>query len=372
MKVTKIETIHVLPRWLFVLVHTDAGITGLGEATLEGRSQTVETCIAEIARYLVGQDPLLIERHWQHIFRGSFYRGGPVMSSALSGIDIALWDIAGKHYNVPIHALLGGRVRDKLRMYGWVAGEETGDYIDHFKTSVAEEKFTVYKLCPVPAAQTVETPAFMDRVVEHVRMVREAVGSKIDIGIDFHGRVSKALAKRLIKRLEPFDPMFIEEPVLPGNTDALVELAQYTSIPIATGERLFTRWDFQDIIARQAAAILQPDVSHCGGISELRRISAMAEPKDIGMAPHCPLGPIALAACMQVDAVTPNFLAQEHLTLGEGYLKTPFVVKEGFIDVPMGPGLGIELDMDFIESKKFAGDWPSPVFSKEDGSFAEW
>eukprot|EP00054_Salpingoeca_dolichothecata_P016828 m.99260 g.99260 ORF g.99260 m.99260 type:complete len:276 (-) comp22161_c0_seq3:84-911(-) len=221
-------------------------------------------------------------------------------------------------------------------------------------------------------ARPIETPDVMAKVVDNVASIREAAGTSVDIGIDFHGRTTPALAKRLCKKLEKFDLMFVEEPVLPGNTKALRDIAQSTTIPIATGERLFTRWQFQEVIEQQACAILQPDLSHCGGISEARRIASMAEPKDMVIAPHCPLGPIALAASLQVDAATPNFLCQEHLTLGEGYLKTPFKVEGGYIEVPEGPGLGIELNDDFVASKVFKGDWETPVFSRPDGSFTEW
>jgi galactonate dehydratase len=201
MKVEKIETIHVRPRWLFLKVYTDSGIVGLGEATLEGRSQTVETAVKEIERYLVGEDPLQIEKHWQTIYRGTFYRNGPVLSSALSGVEQALWDILGKHLQVPVHQLLGGKVRDKIRMYGWVSGEETGSYIEDFKASVADGKFTAYKTCPIPACQPIASPAVMEQIVSNVRALREAAGSHIDIGVDFHGRCTPALSKRLCQKL---------------------------------------------------------------------------------------------------------------------------------------------------------------------------
>ncbi len=372
MKITKLETIHVKPRWLFLKIHTDAGITGLGEPTLEGRTQTVETAVHEIGRYLIGQDPRQIEKHWQTIYRGTFYRGGPVLSSALSGVEQALWDILGKHLNVPVWQLFGGKVRDKIRMYGWVKGEETGDYIENFKLSVQDTEFTAFKLCPVPAVQMIETPAVLDRIIENVREVRQAAARHVDIALDFHGRTTPALARRLAYLLEPFDPMFLEEPVLPGDTAALKSIAQSTCIPIAAGERLFTRWQFNDLIEQQAVAIIQPDLSHAGGLFETRKIAAMAESRNIAVAPHCPLGPIALAACLQLAAATPNHLIQEHLSLGQGYLKEPFVVHNGYIPVPEKPGLGIELDDEAIQEKIFAGDWETPRFTLEDGSFAEW
>lgn len=372
MKITRLETQQVRPRWLFLKVYTDNGLVGLGEPTLEGRTQTVETAVQEIGRYLIGKDPREIERHWQAIYRGTFYRGGPVLCSALSGVEQALWDILGKHLGVPVWRLLGGKVRDRIRMYGWVKGETTGDYIENFKMNVRDSQCTLYKLVPVPAVRTIETPAMLDRIVERIVAVREAVGRDVDIGVDFHGRTTPALARRLAQRLEPYEPAFIEEPVLPGDVDALKDIASSTTIPIAAGERLFTRWQFQELIERQAVAIIQPDVSHAGGIYEVRKIAAMAEARNIAVAPHCPLGPISLAACLQLAACTPNFWAQEHLCLGDGYLKQPFVMEQGYIPVPEGPGLGIELDDEAIEAKRFAGDWETPSFTLEDGSFAEW
>lgn len=372
MKIVEFETLHVRPRWLFLKIHTDEGIVGLGEPTLEGRTQTVETAVHEIARYLIGEDPRQIEKHWQTIYRGTFYRGGPVLSSALSGVEQALWDILGKHLGVPVWQLLGGKVRDKIRMYGWVKGEETGDYVENFKRSVKDGAFTAYKLVPVPGMRMIETPDVLDRVVQNVKEVREAAPRHVDIALDFHGRTTPAVARRLARQLEPYFPMFIEEPVLPGDTAALKNIADSTVIPIAAGERLFTRWQFNDLIEQEAVAIIQPDVSHVGGIFEARKIAAMAEARNIAVAPHCPLGPIALAACLQLAATTPNHLIQEHLTLGEGYLKEPFVVEDGYIPVSEKPGLGIELDDEAVEEKDFEGDWATPHFTLEDGSFAEW
>ena len=372
MKITRLETFHVRPRWLFLKIHTDAGIVGLGEPTLEGRTQTVETAVKEIGRYLIGKDPREIEKHWQTIYRGTFYRGGPILSSALSGVEQALWDILGKHLGVPVWQLLGGKVRDKIRMYGWVGGETTGDYIENFTQSISDGQFTAYKFVPVPGMRMIESPEVIDKVVAQVKAIREKAPRHVDIGLDFHGRTTPAMARKLAKLLEPYDPMFIEEPVLPGDTAALKEVARSTTIPIATGERLFTRWQFQDLIAQGAVAIVQPDLSHVGGIFEARKIAAMAEAKNIAIAPHCPLGPIALAACLQLAACTPNFLVQEHLTLGEGYLKEPFIVEKGYIQVPERPGLGIELDEVALKDKIFEGNWETPSFTLEDGSFAEW
>jgi galactonate dehydratase len=371
MKITQLETIFVKPRWLFLKVHTDEGLVGLGEPVVEGRSQTVAAAIHEIGRYLIGQDPRRIEHHWQAIYRGQFYRGGPVLCSAISGIEQALWDITGKWLGVPVYQLLGGATRDKIRMYGWLGGETYGDYIESAKVS-ANQGFTALKMGIPGALNIVDTPAAMDAIVEQFAAVRSAVGQTVDIGIDFHGRVSPAMAVRLAKALEPYSPMFIEEPVLPENVDTMVTVARSTTIPIATGERLFAKWGFREVLEKQAAIILQPDLSHAGGILETKKIAAMAETYYAAVAPHCPLGPIALAACLQLDACTPNFLVQEHVTLGGGYLKEPFVIEEGYIPLPTKPGLGIELDDEAVAGKVYDGSWETPRLWHKDGSVADW
>ncbi|MGC9468542.1 MAG: galactonate dehydratase [Anaerolineae bacterium] len=371
MKITQLETTFVKPRWLFLKIHTDEGVVGLGEPVVEGRAQTVAAAVHEIGRYLIGQDPRRIEHHWQAIYRGQFYRGGPVLTSALSGIEQALWDITGKWLGVPVYQLLGGRTRDRIRMYGWLGGETYGDYIESAKVS-AQQGFTALKMGVLGAMNIVDTPAVVEANVERFAGVREAVGKEVDIGIDFHGRVSPAMAVRLAQALEPYEPMFIEEPVLPDNVDTLARVAQSTTIPIATGERLFTKWGFREVLEKQAAAILQPDLSHAGGILESKKIAAMGETYFAAVAPHCPLGPIALAACLQLDACIPNFLVQEHVTLGKGYLREPFEIKDGYIDVPTGPGLGIELDEDALVDKINDGSWETPRLWHADGSVADW
>ena len=371
MKITKLETIHVIPRWLFLKVHTDEGIIGLGEPIVEGRAQTVETAVHEIGRYLIGKDPRLIEHHWQAIYRGQFYRGGPVLCSALSGIEQALWDILGKWLNVPVYQLLGGKTRDKIRVYGWLHGETFGDYIQNAKTGM-RDGLTAFKVGLTGAMNLIDAPAVIEENVRRFAEIRTAVGSGVEIGIDFHGRVSPAMAIQLAKALEPYQPMFIEEPVLPENVDELVRVARSTSIPIATGERLFTKWGFREVLEKQAAVILQPDLSHAGGILETKKIAAMTESYYGAIAPHCPLGPIALAACIQLDACIPNFLIQEHVTTGEGYIKNPFKIKDGYIELPTGPGLGIELDEPALADRVFAGDWATPRFWHPDGSVADW
>lgn len=371
MKITRLETFYVKPRWLFLKVHTDEGIVGLGEPIVEGHAQTVAAAVHEIGRYLVGQDPRRIEHHWQAIYRGGFYRNGPILCSALSGIEQALWDITGKWLGQPVYQLLGGRVRDKIRLYGWISADTYGDYIEQAKVRV-DAGFTVLKMGLPGPVRIIDTPDFVRRAVEGFAEVRAAVGNKVDIGIDFHGRCSPAMSIRLAKALEPYTPLFIEEPVLPENVDALATVARSTSIPIATGERLFTKWGFREVLEKQAAAILQPDLSHAGGILEGKKIAAMVECYFAAIAPHCPLGPIALASCLQLDACIPNFLCQEHFTTGEGYLKEPFTIVDGYIQVPTRPGLGIELDEEALAAKTHDGTWDNPIWYLEDGSVADW
>ncbi len=371
MRITRIELKHVRPRWLFLRLHTDENITGLAEPILEGKAQTVEAAVKELFRYLEGKDPRRIEHHWQAMYRWSFYRGGPIIMSAISGIDQALWDIKGKYLSQPIYELIGGRVRDRIRVYGGIGGEAPEECAQGALARLKEGHDAV-KMVPFGPTKLVDSPKTVKDAVEKVKAVREAVGDGVDIALDCHGRLSPAMARIIAKALEPYHPMFLEEPCLPENVDAMAGIARATCIPIATGERLYTRWGFREVLEKQAASILQPDLSHAGGISECRRIAAMAEVYYAGIAPHCPLGPISFAACLQLDACTPNFLIQELGSLGEGYLKKPFKVEGGHVVVPRGPGLGVELDEEALEAKAYSGDWDNPQLSHEDGSVADW
>jgi len=377
MKITKLEIFHVKPRWMFLKVHTDEGIVGYGEPIVEGRARTVETAIRELEPFLIGKDPRQIEHLWQAMYRGTFYRGGPILVSAISGIEQALWDIKGKYYGLPVYEMLGGAVRTKIRMYAHCGGSTVEKMAENAKNRVAKG-FTALKCSVDGPVKSIDNLAYVEKEVEKFAALREAVGSKIDIAIDFHGRISPAMAIRLAKALEPYYPMFIEEPCLPENVDTLVRVAQSTSIPIASGERLFTKWGFREVLEKQAVAVVQPDLCHAGGILECKKIAAMAEVYYGSVAPHNPLGPISLAACLQLDACTPNFLIQEHPSmaegwdLGEGYLKKPFVIENGYIRIPEGPGLGIELNDDFIKENAYSGDWDTPRLYHDDGSVADW
>lgn len=381
MKITEIETFLVAPRWLFCRVATDEGVVGWGEPVIEGRADTVRTAVHELADYLVGQDPLRIEDHWQVLTKSTFYRGGPILSSAVAGIDQALWDIAGQVYGAPVHALLGGPVRDRVRMYTWVGGDEPAEVADGIAAKVAEG-FTAVKMNGSAALGPIGTVAETDDVLRRLAAAREVLGPDRDVAVDFHGRVSPANARRLLPLMAPLHPLFVEEPVLPELGAQLASVVAGSSVPIATGERLFGRRDFVEPLAA-GVAVVQPDISHAGGISEVRRIAAQAEVAGASLAPHCPLGPIALAASLQVAFATPNFLIQEqslgiHYNVGNDlldYLVDPAVFRfvDGYVERPTASGLGIVVDEAAVRRADEAGHrWRAPVWRHRDGSFAEW
>lgn len=372
MKITGIKVTHIRPRSAFLTMTTDEGITGFGEAVLEGRGRTVETAVKELTEYLIGKDPRQIEHHWQTMYRGTFYRGGAVLLSAISGVEQAMWDILGKWLNVPVYQLLGGAVRQRIRMYKHVNGNTLDELRKSCKTAI-DEGFTMVKTALPDYGHVIETPAYIRRQIEYMEVIRETIGSDIDFAIDFHGRTSPAMAIKLAKELERMNPVFIEEPCLAENIDTMVTIARSTSIPVATGERLYAKWGFREVLEKQAAAVLQPDVAHCGGIFEGKKIAAMAETYFAAFAPHNAIGAVNLAASLQLVATVPNFLAQEQVFLGEGFLKNPFIVKDGYIDLPVGPGLGIELDEEGVQSMSYSGDHQMPLcFNEDDGSVADW
>ncbi len=382
MKITKLTTFVVPPRWLFLKIETDAGVTGWGEPVVEGRAETVAACVAELADYLVGKDPAPIEDHWTVLYRGGFYRGGAIHMSALAGIDQALWDIKGKALNQPVHALLGGPLRHKMQVYSWIGGDRPQDIVAGAR-EVAAKGFTAIKMLASEELAYLDSNAKLDAVIARVAALRQAMGPEFGIAVDFHGRVHRPMAKVLAKELDPFRLMFIEEPVLSEHAEALKEIANHTATPIALGERLFSRWDFKKILSDGLVDIIQPDPSHAGGITETRKIAAMAEAYDVGFAPHCPLGPIALAACLQLDAVCYNAVIQEQ-SLGIHYNKTNdlldyitdpsvFAYADGHVAIPAGPGLGITINEEAVARGAAQGHrWRPPVWRHEDGSFAEW
>lgn len=382
MKITRLKTFKVPPRWLFLRIDTDAGITGWGEPVVEGRARTVAAAVDELSEYLIGKDPRHVEDHWNVLYRGGFYRGGPVLMSAIAGIDQALWDIKGKELGRPVYDLLGGPVRERIRVYSWIGGDRPADTARAAQDAVAHG-FTAVKMNATEELQYVDTHAKVDRVIANVQDIRDAVGPEIGIGLDFHGRVHKPMAKVLMRELAPFRLMFIEEPVRSEYLEAIPELAAMASAPIALGERLYSRYDFKRVLQTGGVDIIQPDPSHAGGITETRKIASMAAAWDVALALHCPLGPIALAACLQLDAVCHNAFIQEqsvgiHYNTSNDLLdyvtdRSVFAYADGYVSMPKGPGLGIEVNEDYVaERAKIGHNWRNPVWRHDDGSVAEW
>lgn len=382
MKITKVNTYFVRPRWGFVEIETDAGFTGWGEAVLEGHARAVLACVEEMSDYLIGADPANIEDIWTTLYRAGFYRGGGVMMSAISGIDQALWDIKGKVFGAPVYQLLGGKCRDKMKIYCWVGGDRPSD-VGAAALEKKNEGFSAIKMNATEELQMVDTYDKLDAVLERVAAIRETCGKYFGIAIDFHGRVHKPMAKVLAKKLEEFDPMFIEEPVLCENMEDFRDIAAACNIPIATGERLFSKFDFKRLLTAGGVDIIQPDLSHAGGITEVKKIAAMAEAYDVALAPHCPLGPIALAACLNVDAVSYNAVIQEqsigiHYNVGKSVLdyvnnKEDFRFTDGCVQLPVKPGIGVDVNRDLVlEENKTPHNWKNPVWRHADGSIAEW
>ncbi|CAO2652201.1 Nn.00g004840.m01.CDS01 [Neocucurbitaria sp. VM-36] len=379
-KIATIEYFRVPPRWLFVKITDADGNFGWGEASLEGHTQAVEGCLDAWAERYVGFEANEIEHIWQMSWRTSFYRGGPVFMSALAGIDIALWDLKARVLGVPIYQLLGGKVRDRLKVYAWIGGDRPGD-VEQQALARKSQGFTAVKMNATEDVGWLDAPSALHSAVERLKTVKDL---GMDAGMDFHGRIHKPMAKQLAKALEPHHPLFIEEPLLSEHIGGIKDLAQQTSIPIALGERLHSRWDVRPFLEAGCVDILQPDISHIGGISEMRRIASMAEAYDVAIAPHCPLGPIALAACVQVDCTLSNFVIQEmslgiHYNAGSqdltSYTKNPEVwkVKDGYIELMNGSGLGIEVDEEMVRREsKNAKAWVSPGFIGPGGEIREW
>lgn len=382
MKIIELNTYIVRPRWCFVEIITDNGLTGWGEPVLEGHAKAVEACVQEMKSYLIGNDPMKIEDIWTTLYRAGFYRGGGVLMSAISGIDQALWDIKGKFFNVPAYELIGGKCHDKMRVYSWIGGDRPDDV-----GAAAKEKmdagFTAIKMNGTEELQIIDSFEKIDAVLERVAAIRQSCGKYFGIAIDFHGRVHKPMAKILAKKLEEFDPMFLEEPVLCENMEYFPEIAAACNIPIATGERLFSKWDFKRLLKTGGVDIIQPDLSHAGGLTEVKKIASMAEAYDVALAPHCPLGPIALAACLNIDATCYNAFIQEqsigiHYNVGKSVLdyvknQEDFTFENGFSKLPTMAGLGVEVNKELvIEENKTPHEWKNPVWRHEDGSIAEW
>jgi galactonate dehydratase len=381
MKITEVETFLVPPRWLFCRIATDEGLVGWGEPIVEGRAHTVRAAVEELSQLLIGQEPRRIEDLWQTMTKAAFYRGGPVLSSAVAGLDQALWDILGRSLGVPVHQLLGGAVRDRVRVYGWIGGDDPSQVAEAAAAQV-EAGLTAVKMNGSGRIGRMPSVRETAAVVERLAAVREVLGPDRDVAVDFHGRFTVAGARRVIPQLEPLHPLFVEEPVLPEYTHRLADLVSVSPVPIATGERLYSRTDFLPALAA-GIAVVQPDLSHAGGISEVRRIASLAEAHDAVLAPHCPLGPLALASSLQVALATPNFLIQEQ-SIGIHYNReaelldyvldrSVFDFPDGYIRCTQAPGLGVDIDEAAVRRADEIGhDWHPPVWRHDDGSFAEW
>ena len=379
MKIDRIETFYVPPRWLFVRVESDDGAVGWGEASLEGHAEAVDGAFEALRDRFIGHDPTRIEDIWQVAYRGGFYRGGAVLMSALSGLDQALWDLKGRMLGVPAWELLGGKVRERIRAYAWIGGDRP-DEIEDAARARRDQGFSAVKMNATAELDWIGSPRLFDEVVKRVEA---AQGSGMDVGLDFHGRVHRPMAKQLAKAVEPLGLLFIEEPLLSENPEGLAQIASLTSTPIALGERLYSRWDFKPFFEMGAVDIIQPDLSHAGGLLECRKIAAMAEAYDVAVAPHCPLGPLALASCLQLAACTPNVAIQEmslgiHYNVGHDLLeycadKAVLTPQDGYLAIPTEPGLGITIDEQAVrEVHKDRHRWRNPIWRHQDGSFAEW
>jgi galactonate dehydratase len=382
-KITKLEIIPVQTlRTVFLKLHTDAGVTGIGEGTVEGRITTVVAAIKELEDYLIGKDPRLVQHHWQAMYRHAFYRGGILLTSALSAVDIAMWDIKGKLLGVPVYELLGGLTRDRVRVYGQAQTPEGAKQVmaegyQSMKVGVTSSRGRL--------SRYVENPDFIQGVVENVKAIREVIGPKVDMGIELHGDHEPQTSLLIIKALEPFQPWFYEEPIQFQNLPLMAEMAKKTHIPFATGERMVTKWQFRDLLTLNAASLLQPDVTHCGGITELKAISILAESFYAGMLPHAKEGIVGAVASLHVAASIPNLVGHElpslqaapndkveRSYLGKSYIKKPLTMKDGHIIIKGnndGPGLGIELDDNLIENERGVKEWEFPeMWDSFDGS----
>jgi galactonate dehydratase len=381
MKITEVKVYTVKPRWIFIKISTDEGIEGWGEMISGTKTDTVVAGAYELGKRIIGRNPFEIERIWQELHR-SFFRGGPINGTIVSGIEMALWDIKGKALNVPIYELLGGAARDRIMVYSWIGGDRPQDVAKE-AIDRRDRGFKAIKMNATEELHYIDSFEKIQAVVDRVKSIRDAVGFDLSIGVDFHGRVHKGMAKVLAKELEPYKLMFLEEVVLPENEEAFREIANHTTTPLATGERLYSRWDFKNLLKEGAIDIIQPDIALCGGILETRKIAAMAEAFDVAVAPHAPYGPIALAATLQLDVCTPNVFIQEqslgiHYNKGFDLLdfvknKEVFQYKDGFLDIPTKPGLGIEIDEELVKKVSAEGlYWTNPSWKNYDGTIAEW
>lgn len=382
MKIVKAETFKVLPRWLFLRLETNDGFVGWGEPIVEGKADTVAAAVHELCSMIMDKNVNNIEDIWQTLYRGSFYRGGAVLTSAISGIDQALWDIKGKRYSLPVYEFMGGAVRNRMEVYSWIDSNTPEESVNEVKKRI-DDGFRNIKMFGTDKTGWINDNKEIDKLISKVDAIRSAAGYELGIAIDFHGRVHKGMAKTLLKELEKYRILFVEEPVLVENEEAFKELHACSSIPLATGERSFTRWDFKRMLHEGYVDIVQPDLSHAGGISETKKIAAMAECYDVALAPHCPLGPIAFASCLQIDFSSINACIQEQ-SLGMAYNKGSemdryimnkeiFDFSKGSVELSSEAGLGIKVNEESIrEMSKVGHLWRNQIFTMEDGSVTEW
>lgn len=386
-QVTGYDLFEVPPYWLILRLETSDGLVGWGEPTLSGTTKPVLAAVEQLMdRHVLGSDPDRIEDRWRAMYRGEFNRGGPVLMSAIAGIDQALWDLKGKRYGAPVYDLLGGLVRDRIRMYEWIGGDryqgETGGTgIGDAARTAVEEGYTMVKLYATTQLNRIDTPTKVRSAGERIGAVREAVGPNVDIAIDFHGRATKSMVPKLLDAFAPHDPIFVEEVVRPEHYEALPQLAARTSIPVALGERLYTRTAFKQVFDRDCIDIVQPSVSSAGGITELDKIATMADARDISFAPDCPPGPVSLAATLHVNFSSPNAVVQSWepsvRNRSHGLLETDpkstFDYRDGYLHPPDGPGLGIDLDEGRLEELAEQDvEWNHPLWRRDDGSLGEW
>jgi galactonate dehydratase len=383
MKITKIETFLAYAgrcNMLFIKVCTDEGIDGIGEATVEGKEATVEAVIKEYSRYLIGKNPMEIEKIWQSLYLGNFWKGGVIQMSGISGIDQALWDIKGKALGVPVYELLGGPIRNKIRCYTHLKDTSNPEELAKDAQFLVQKGWNAVKFLSAGPSQNeaIFKESDIMQAVEKIKILREKIGDGIDIMLDNHGRFSPYEAIKIGKLIEPYNPYFFEEPTPPEDLGSLLKVSRSLRIPIATGERLYSKWDFKNVLYKYAADIIQPDLCHAGGITEVKKIASLAEACNVKVAPHNPLGPVSTAACIQLDAAIPNFLIQEvsqydrwGASWVKYFVKQPLEVENSYIKLPTKPGLGVELNEDVIKQYPYNGK-DLPKIYKEDGTPTAW
>jgi galactonate dehydratase len=380
MKISQLEVFPLPRRSQFLKLSTDEGLFGWGEPMVEGKPATVAAAAREMGEVLIGRDPDEIEDIWQTLYRGGFYRGGAAFMSAMAGIDQALWDLKGKRYGLPVWQLLGGKVRERMKIYAWIGGD-TPEAMAQEATARMAQGYTAIKMGTPGNLGWIDSHAKVDAIVARVGAVREAIGKANDVALDLHGTAHKAMAKVICNEVAPFGLLFIEEPVLPENNEALRDIANHTHVPIATGERIFSRWEFKQILQAGYVDIIQPDLSHAGGISEVKKIAAMAEAYDVAVAPHCPLGIVAFASSLAVDFCTPNAFIQEQVhelhdnANAVAFLqnRVAFQFAGGHVGLPIGVGLGVQIDEVAVREQSALGDvWRVPQCRNDDGTVTEW